>query len=385
MTPELLGGAREGAGRVRQAGAGPRACRSRRAIRGSRTCWSGRSAAAKISSEARSSRRSATTRPATRSTRSRQSRSSMARLQDDAALALGKIGDKRALEMLAGLQRTAPRATQPPLRQRSACSASTAIRTKLPESRRSKFADANPGFQELLRGSAGGLGALGVAGDEQATATLFEVGIPSRDPTRAPVALARGDDRAPQHAADADRFSKNRGSGRRSRAEAIALCSPKGSTCSKRISTRSASSRWSGAPTGQSAEGSTDPRSDADAHRPAGLSEMDYRQSGVDIDAGNETVRRIKSLAQADVHAGRPLGDRIVRRPVSSSTATAYDEPVLVSSADGVGTKLKVAFMTGRHDTVGARSRQPLRQRHPRAGRPAAVLPRLPGDRAAVA
>ena len=41
--------------------------------------------------------------------------------------------------------------------------------------------------------------------------------------------------------------------------------------------------------------------------------------------------------------------------------------------------------MTGRHDTVGARSGQPLRQRHPRAGRPAAVLPRLPGDRAAVA
>ena len=38
----------------------------------------------------------------------------------------------------------------------------------------------------------------------------------------------------------------------------------------------------------------------------------------------------------------------------SASTATAISEPVLVSSADGVGTKLKVAFMTGRHDTVGA-------------------------------
>ena len=64
---------------------------------------------------------------------------------------------------------------------------------------------------------------------------------------------------------------------------------------------------------------------------------------------------------------------------------SAYDEPVLVSSADGVGTKLKVAFMTGRHDTIGARSGEPLRQRHPGAGRPAAVLSRLPGDRPAVA
>ena len=81
---------------------------------------------------------------------------------------------------------------------------------------------------------------------------------------------------------------------------------------------------------------------------------MDYKASGVDIDAGNETVRRIRSLARAHVHAGRALGHRIVRRPVSVSTATAISEPVLVSSADGVGTKLKVAFMTGRHDTIGA-------------------------------
>ena len=80
---------------------------------------------------------------------------------------------------------------------------------------------------------------------------------------------------------------------------------------------------------------------------------MDYRQSGVDIDAGNETVRRIKSLARAHLHAGRAVGDRLVRRAVQLDR-DAYREPVLVSSADGVGTKLKVAFMTGRHDTVGA-------------------------------
>ena len=95
---------------------------------------------------------------------------------------------------------------------------------------------------------------------------------------------------------------------------------------------------------------------------------MDYRQSGVDIDAGNETVRRIKSLARGDLHARRAVRDRVVRRAVPPRRRRVR-EPVLVSSADGVGTKLKVAFMTGRHDTIGARPGQSLRQRHPRAGR----------------
>ena len=53
-----------------------------------------------------------------------------------------------------------------------------------------KFSDQNIGFQELLRGAASGLGALGVGGRETAVGALLDVGIPSRDPTRAPVALA---------------------------------------------------------------------------------------------------------------------------------------------------------------------------------------------------
>ena len=79
---------------------------------------------------------------------------------------------------------------------------------------------------------------------------------------------------------------------------------------------------------------------------------MDYRQSGVDIDAGNETVRRIKSLAKATFTPG-VLSEIGSFGGLFQLDKAAYAEPVLVSSADGVGTKLKVAFMTGRHDTVG--------------------------------
>jgi phosphoribosylformylglycinamidine cyclo-ligase len=78
---------------------------------------------------------------------------------------------------------------------------------------------------------------------------------------------------------------------------------------------------------------------------------MDYRQAGVSIDAGNETVRRIKALARSTFTAG------VMSDIGSFGGLFALDgtlrEPVLVSSADGVGTKLKVAFMTGRHDSVG--------------------------------
>ena len=80
---------------------------------------------------------------------------------------------------------------------------------------------------------------------------------------------------------------------------------------------------------------------------------IDYRASGVDIDAGNETVRRIRSLAKSTFTSG-VLSDIGSFGGLFRLDRDRYREPVLVSSADGVGTKLKVAFMTGRHDTVGA-------------------------------
>ncbi|MGE0448871.1 MAG: HEAT repeat domain-containing protein [Vicinamibacterales bacterium] len=111
-------------------------------------------------------------------------------LIDDVALALGKIGRPEALATLAGLQRTAPRPTQPFIAA-GICLLGTNCASHehyLTESL--KFGDQNIGFQELLRGAATGLGALGVAGRASAIEALFETGIPSRDPTRAPVALA---------------------------------------------------------------------------------------------------------------------------------------------------------------------------------------------------
>jgi phosphoribosylformylglycinamidine cyclo-ligase len=78
---------------------------------------------------------------------------------------------------------------------------------------------------------------------------------------------------------------------------------------------------------------------------------VDYRQSGVDIDAGNEVVRRIKRMAKSTYTPG------VLSGIGSFGGLFALDgtvtDPVLVASADGVGTKLKVAFMTGIHDTIG--------------------------------
>jgi len=113
-------------------------------------------------------------------------------LQDDAALTLGKIGDKRALETLAALQRTAPKQTQPSI---AAAICLLDVNCSTHESYLAetlKFADKNTGFQELLRRAAGGLGALAVAGHAEAADALVEIGAPSKDPTRAPVALALG-------------------------------------------------------------------------------------------------------------------------------------------------------------------------------------------------
>jgi HEAT repeat protein len=113
-------------------------------------------------------------------------------LQVDAAIALGKMGDKRAIEILSSLQRSAPKTSQPYV---AAAICLLGINCGSHENylvETLKFSDKNIGFQELLRGAASGLGALAVAGRSDAYEALVEIGIPSRDPTRAPIALALG-------------------------------------------------------------------------------------------------------------------------------------------------------------------------------------------------
>ena len=79
---------------------------------------------------------------------------------------------------------------------------------------------------------------------------------------------------------------------------------------------------------------------------------MDYKASGVDIDAGNETVRRIKALAKSTFTAG-VLSEIGSFGGLFRLDTSGWKDPILVSSADGVGTKLKVAFMTNQHRTIG--------------------------------
>ena len=78
---------------------------------------------------------------------------------------------------------------------------------------------------------------------------------------------------------------------------------------------------------------------------------LSYREAGVDMDAGDALVEAIK-----------PFARRTMRREVLAGIGgfgalceipKKYKRPVLVSGTDGVGTKLKLAFELGRHDTVG--------------------------------
>ncbi|MEO7275879.1 MAG: phosphoribosylformylglycinamidine cyclo-ligase [Vicinamibacterales bacterium] len=79
---------------------------------------------------------------------------------------------------------------------------------------------------------------------------------------------------------------------------------------------------------------------------------MDYKASGVNIDAGNEVVRRIRSLARG-THTSGVLSEIGSFGGLFTLGAGRSAETVLVASADGVGTKLRVAFMTGVHRTIG--------------------------------
>jgi phosphoribosylformylglycinamidine cyclo-ligase len=77
-----------------------------------------------------------------------------------------------------------------------------------------------------------------------------------------------------------------------------------------------------------------------------------YASAGVNIEAGNEVVRRIKSHV-ARTHIPGVLGGIGGFGGLFQPDLSGYSEPVLVSGTDGVGTKLKLAFQLNKHDTVG--------------------------------
>jgi phosphoribosylformylglycinamidine cyclo-ligase len=79
---------------------------------------------------------------------------------------------------------------------------------------------------------------------------------------------------------------------------------------------------------------------------------LDYRKAGVDIEAGEEAVERIKGLARSTFRPEvlQGLGGF---GGLFAPDFSKMKEPVLVSGCDGVGTKLKIAFASGVHGTVG--------------------------------
>lgn len=79
---------------------------------------------------------------------------------------------------------------------------------------------------------------------------------------------------------------------------------------------------------------------------------LNYKQAGVDIDAGNKLIDRIKPFAKATkrIGADSDLGGFGALFDLKKCN---FRDPILVSATDGVGTKLKVAIETGKHDTIG--------------------------------
>lgn len=79
---------------------------------------------------------------------------------------------------------------------------------------------------------------------------------------------------------------------------------------------------------------------------------LTYKDAGVNIDAGNYSVKLIKDSVRA-TYRKEVLGDLGGFGGLFALNASKYKEPVLVSGTDGVGTKLKIAFLLDKHDTVG--------------------------------
>ena len=87
------------------------------------------------------------------------------------------------------------------------------------------------------------------------------------------------------------------------------------------------------------------------------MHQVTYAQAGVDVDAGDSFVERIKPLAKSTARTGcdSELGGF---GGLFDLAQAGYKDPVLCSGTDGVGTKLRIALSTGIHNTVGTARRR---------------------------
>lgn len=113
-------------------------------------------------------------------------------LQDDAILAMGKIGSRDSLSALAALQKSVRQETQPSIAAASCLITKDCAQHLDYLSKTVVFAAGDEKYQGLLRSAAFALGALARRGDRQALTSLLDSGEPSRDPARAAIALAVG-------------------------------------------------------------------------------------------------------------------------------------------------------------------------------------------------
>lgn len=80
--------------------------------------------------------------------------------------------------------------------------------------------------------------------------------------------------------------------------------------------------------------------------------QLTYADAGVDIDAGNKAVELMKDSVRA-TYRPEVIGDLGGFGGLFALNIAKYKEPILVSGTDGVGTKLKLAFMADKHNTIG--------------------------------
>ena len=285
---------------------------------------------ARISSAAPSSRRSATTRAPTRSRRSREVAKLDGPLQDDAVLALGKIGDKRALETFAALQRTAPKSVaagdrrgdlpaRRELRLAPADTSATALKFAHRPDRVSRSCCARR-LRPRRRWRS--------PGDEDAVADADRRwALRRRDPARAPIALALGTvalRNTPLAAAGARAAAESRR--RRS------SCCAKPSTCSRRTSRRSGSSstvRRSLLAGGRRARRARKTRRSADPEaRVLSRPWTTSRPASTSTPATKSSAASARSRAARSRPACSPTSDRSAA--CSASMPPALHDPVLV-------------------------------------------------------